>query len=258
MKAIIIAAGPGTRLRPLTADLPKGMLTIHGQPLIERAIELYRAHGIPDISIIRGYKREKINFPNITYFENTDFWNNNILHSLMYARAKLEEALHVGEELVISYSDIWYTEGILTALIKDAHDIAAIVDTDWQKRYDGRTEHPISEAENVILDEEKKILQIGKHLSTLHLPRQKQGEFIGLWKFTPRGTEVFLGHFDRLDALLKKTDPYQHAQEWQRSYIADIFQDMIGQGEKIYGVLIQKNWQEFDTVQDVQRAMQMQ
>ena len=139
MKAIIIAAGPSTRLRPITNDTPKCMLKINGKPIIQNTIEVFRNNGIKDISIIRGYKKEKINFSDITYFENNEFWNNNILHSLMFSRAKLEEAMKTKEEVVISYSDIWYNDGVVKKLLEDKHDISSIVDTDWRDYYDGRT-----------------------------------------------------------------------------------------------------------------------
>lgn len=254
MKAIIIAAGPSTRLLPLTENLPKCMLKIHSKPLIQNTIELFRNNGIDDISVIKGWKKDKINFPDITYFENTDFLNNNILHSLIFARAKLEEAIKTDEEVVITYSDIWYTDHVVKTLLKDKHDIAAIVDTNWQDYYTGRTAHPISEAENVILDYDQKILKIGKHIFTDSIDKNRQGEFIGLWKFTPEGIKIFLKHFDRLNKELKMTDTYQNAKEWQKSYITDIFQEMIDKGEHIYAVLIQKNWKEFDTVQDYLRV----
>ena len=253
MKAIIIAAGPSKRLRQLTKNLPKCMLKINGKPIIQNTIELFRNNHIKDISIIRGYKKEKINFCNMTYFENTDFWNNNILHSLMFARYKLEEALKTNEEVVVSYSDIWYNDKVIKKLLQDKHDITAIIDADWQDYYDGRTEHPISEAENVILDGGKRIVKIGKHIFTEGIQKEKQGEFIGLWKFTPEGTNIFLKHFDRLNSTLKMTDPYQNAKEWQKSYITDIFQEMIDKGEKIYCAPIKKNWAEFDTIQDYKR-----
>ena len=67
MKAIIIAAGPCKRLMPLTDELPKCMLKINGKPILRNTIELFRNNGINDISVIRGYKKEKINFPNVTY-----------------------------------------------------------------------------------------------------------------------------------------------------------------------------------------------
>jgi len=254
MKAIIIAAGPSTRLRPITSDRPKCMLKIDGTPIIQNTVELFRNNGIKDISVIRGYKKERINLLDVTYFENNDFWNNNILHSLMFARAKLEEAINTKEELIISYSDIWYNDGVVKKLLEDGHAISAIVDADWMDYYDGRTDHPISEAENVVMGNNKKILKIGKHIFTDKISKNKQGEFIGLWKFNPEGIKIFLKHFDRLNSILNKTDPYQSAKEWQKSYITDIFQEMIDEGEELYCVLIQKNWKEFDTVQDFIRV----
>ena len=253
MKAIVIAAGPCTRLRPLTDDNPKCMLKIKGKPLLQNTLELFRNNGIDDISIIRGYKKEKINYPNITYFENNDFWDNNILHSLMYARTKLEEAMKAGEDVVVSYSDIWYSDSVVKDLIKSKDPIASVVDTDWKSYYDRRIDHPISEAENVVFDDNKYILKIGKHILNDIISNSNHGEFIGLWKFTTKGIKTFLKHFDRLNSTLKKTEPYQNTKEWQKSYITDIFQELIDQGEKVNCVLIQKNWMEFDTVQDFER-----
>ena len=97
------------------------------------------------------------------------------------------------------------------------------------------------------------MLKIGKHIFTNDTAKDKQGEFIGLWKFTPKGAKIFLEHFDKLNSRLKLTDPYQNTKEWQKSYITDILQEMIDTGVKIYCVLIQQNWMEFDTVQDFKK-----
>lgn len=253
MKAIIIAAGPSTRLRPLTDNLPKCLLEINGKPILQNTIDIFRDNGITDISVVRGWKSEKINHPNITCFENKDFMNNNILHSLICARPKLEEAIKKKQDVVITYSDIWYNDSVVKALLKSKQAIASIVDIDWESYYDGRTDHPIEEAENIIMDDNKKMLKIGKHIFTNNTPKDRQGEFIGLWKFTPEGTTIFLKHFDRLNSALKMTDPYQNTKEWQKSYITDIFQEMIDQGETLYCVPIRNNWMEFDTIQDYER-----
>ncbi|MFH1173770.1 MAG: phosphocholine cytidylyltransferase family protein [archaeon] len=254
MKAIIIAAGPCKRLRPLTDDLPKCMLHINGKPILQNTLELLREKGIRDISVIRGYKKEKINFPSITYFENTDFWNNNILHSLLFARPKLEEANEKREHVIVSYSDIWYDASVLNALWEKEGDIVSTIDINWLQHYDGRTNHPLQEAEKVILDENDNIVRIGKHILLEELPENRHGEFIGLWKFSPQGIHIFLRHFDRVHALLKMTDPHQHASEWQKSYITDMFQELIDQGERLDCARIKENWAEFDTVQDFMLA----
>ena len=92
MKAIILAAGPGSRLRPLTNSLPKCMLPIKGKPILQNILDLFRANGVADITVVTGHQGDKITDPNISRVVNRDYLNNNILHSMMCARAKLEEA----------------------------------------------------------------------------------------------------------------------------------------------------------------------
>ena len=79
-KALIIAAGLGSRLKKHTENLPKCMLDFGGKTLLQRQLDSYKKCGIKDISLIRGYKKEKINYKGIEYFENTDYKNNNILN----------------------------------------------------------------------------------------------------------------------------------------------------------------------------------
>lgn len=217
-------------------------------------MDAFKTNGILDLSIIRGYKKEKISFPNVTYFENSDFMTNNILHSLMNARPKIEQAISSKEDIIVSYSDIWYEPAVVRQLIQSKELISAVVDTDWEEYYEGRTDHPIEEAENVIFDDSQHILKIGKHIITEKKLKENQGEFIGLWKFTPEGAQIFLDTFDQLNNKLGMTDPYQNTKEWQKSYITDIFQELTDRNVKIHVTVIQKGWKEFDTVQDFKKA----
>ena len=61
MRAIIIAAGMGIRLNPLTNDKPKCMLEIKGKTILQHQLDVFHANGITDISVIKGYKKEVIN-----------------------------------------------------------------------------------------------------------------------------------------------------------------------------------------------------
>ena len=79
-KALIIAAGLGSRLKEHTENLPKCMLDFGGKTLLQRQLDIYKKNSIKDISVIRGYKKEKIKYKGIKYFENTDYKNNNILN----------------------------------------------------------------------------------------------------------------------------------------------------------------------------------
>ena len=79
-KALIVAAGLGSRLKAHTENIPKCMLDFGGKTLLERQLSAYRDCGIDNISVIRGYKKNKINYKNLNYFYNKDYENNNILN----------------------------------------------------------------------------------------------------------------------------------------------------------------------------------
>ena len=67
------------------------MLDFGGKTLLQRQLDAYKKCGVKDISLIRGYKKEKINYKGIKYFENTDYKNNNILNSIFYAEKIINE-----------------------------------------------------------------------------------------------------------------------------------------------------------------------
>ena len=110
MKAIIIAAGPGSRLKDKTSDRPKCMLEFNGRPLLEHQMEALRKAGVAEISVIKGYRKEKINYPELKYYINDDYLNNNILHSLFHAEDEMDG------EFIAVYSDILYDSSIVSRL----------------------------------------------------------------------------------------------------------------------------------------------
>ena len=125
-KVLIIAAGLGSRLKKHTENLPKCMLDFGGKTLLQRQLDAYKKCGIKDISLIRGYKKEKINFKGIKYFENTDYKNNNILNSIFYAE-KI-----INGNIIISYSDILFDSSVVERTLDSDHDISVVVDIDWR------------------------------------------------------------------------------------------------------------------------------
>ena len=73
MKAIILAAGEGRRLRPLTKNKPKCMVELFGKNLLDWKIDVLKKCGISDIIIITGYMSEKINLKQVRFYENKLF-----------------------------------------------------------------------------------------------------------------------------------------------------------------------------------------
>jgi len=244
-KALVIAAGLGSRLEKHTKNLPKCMLDFGGKTLLQRQLDSYKKNGIKDISLIRGYKKEKINYKGIRYFENNDFENNNILNSIFYA----EEVIH--GNIIISYSDILFDPSVVERTLNSDHDISVVVDIDWRGYYVGRKDHPVSEAENVIFNSNNEVEKIGK-INTGN--QDVHGEFIGMIKLSNRGTEIFKEHFHRL----KKSywnKPFQRAKIFQKAYLTDFIQELVDIGIKVHCVIIESGWKEIDTVEDYKKAL---
>ena len=244
-KALVIAAGLGSRLKKHTKNLPKCMLDFGGKTLLQRQLDSYKKNGIKDISLIRGYKKEKINYKGIRYFENNDFENNNILNSIFYA----EEVIH--GNIIISYSDILFDPSVVERTLNSDHDISVVVDIDWRGYYVGRKDHPISEAENVIFNSNNEVEKIGK-INTGN--QDVHGEFIGMIKLSNRGTEIFKEHFHRLKKIYWNK-PFQRAKIFQKAYLTDFIQEIVDIGIKVHCVIIESGWKEIDTVEDYKKAL---
>ena len=246
-KAIIIAAGLGSRLGNLTNDKPKCLLEVAGKSLLQHQIDTLKSCGITNISVIKGYKKEKINYPGLKYYINDDYQNNNILNSLFYAEPEMSDAF------ITHYSDILYRKEVVERLLTSQGDISVVIDINWQDYYLGRTDHPIEEAEKVIFDANNQVVEIGKILVKEEV---NWGEFIGMAKFTKRGAEIFKRHFHQAKKLYWGK-PFQQASIFQKAYLTDMFQEMIDLGVLISCVIIAKGWIEIDTVQDFGRAEKM-
>ena len=248
MKVIIIAAGPSTRLRPLTEYKPKCLLEIEGKSILERTMDVFRHHGVDDFVIVRGYQKDKINLPNITYYDNDDYYNNNILESLFYA----EEAMNEG--FIFTYSDILYSRNVVKKLLDSPHDFSFIVDTKWRKRYEGRTKHPTDEAELAIVEDGKII-----HLSKFYNPDFGYGEFIGLGKFSKKGAEILTRNYNRAkyNKTCKFEGRFHDAMSMQKAYLTDMLEELIFRGFTMYTVDIQGEWVEMDTDEDFEYAKQL-
>jgi len=184
-----------------------------------------------------------INYPDLIYYINDNYQNNNILHSMFYAEEEMND------EFIAAYSDILYSKNVVKRLLDNKEDISIVVDIDWRGYYKGRTEHPIEEAENVIFDANNNVVKIGKILPDKDAVH---GEFIGMMKCSKNGSLIFKRYFNRLKQIYGGK-PFQRAPVFEKAYLTDIFQDMADYGVKINCVIIEKGWAEIDTVQDFKR-----
>jgi len=247
-KAIILAAGPSSRLSPLTNQLPKCLLSLGKNTILSHILDTLKNEGVENIAMVVGHMREKImeSYPELTYYINSDFRKNNILKSLFYA----EEFMDGG--FIVSYSDIVYSAEMVERLQEADGDIVVVVDTDWRERYKGRTDHPTDEAELVVLNERGHIERISKFLN----PDAAYGEFIGLVKFTPRGSRILIQNYHRVheNKWCGFTGRFHDASSIEVAYLTDMIQELIDRYYPVQMVEVHKDWVEIDTLQDLEYA----
>ena len=110
-KAIIMAAGQGTRLRPITLTTPKPLVKVNGKAMIETAIEALKENGIHEIYIVVGYLKEqfqylKEKYDGITILENNLYDKYNNIYSLYVARDYIENAIILDGDQIIFHKEI--------------------------------------------------------------------------------------------------------------------------------------------------------
>ena len=120
MKAIILSAGEGTRMRPLTLTKPKTMLPVAGKPIIQYNIEALRDCGVKDILLIVGYKEEIVR----NYFKDGSHLGVNISYATQSKLEGTADAIGYGKDfiedsLITLNGDIILDVDILSEIIED-------------------------------------------------------------------------------------------------------------------------------------------
>jgi choline kinase len=242
MKIIFIAAGSSTRLGTKTLNFPKGLIKINNNSIIGTQLELFNKSD--DIVIITGPNADKFNFKNVTYINDANHKKHDVLGSLMVAKS------HMNNEIVTTYSDIIFDEKILNSIMEFKGDIGIAVELNWEKRYINRDQHPKSEADNVIIHNGE-ILKIKKNISESK-DDQIIGEFIGLMKLSKEGAKIFKNKYSELEKTHE--GKFHNAPSLERAYLTDMLQELINSGLKISPIIINGNWCEIDTPQDIEIA----
>ena len=156
MRMIVLAAGQGTRLRPLTDDRPKCLVPLAGKPLLEWQIETARAAGISDITVIGGYRADQLAKYPVTVVPNPRFETTNMVRSLFCARD------HFGGGFVMSYGDIVYAPPLMRRVLDGNEAIGVAVDKGWRGYWEERSADPLKDAETLRIRADGSLAEIGQ------------------------------------------------------------------------------------------------
>jgi len=179
LKAIILAAGRGSRMKNLTDDRPKCLVELRGKPLIDWQLKALHEAGITEIGIVTGYKRELLIGRRLVEFYNSRWAETNMVSSLACAAEWLE-----AESCIVSYSDIFYDASAVTSLMNCSAKIALTYDANWRALWEERFGDPLLDAETFRLKADGTLAEIGNRPKTVE---EVEGQYMGLLGFTPEG-----------------------------------------------------------------------
>lgn len=240
MKAIVIGAGRGRRLKAMTDTQPKCYAPVAGRRILDWTLDALADAGLREIVFVGGYLLDRIrgDYPGFQYCHNVDWAHNNILASLFCA----EE--HMADGFVCTYSDTLYRGDVVRRAIEHPGDIVLCVDTDWRARYVGRTLHPESDGEKLIAEGDR-VVRIHRDIA----PEAASGEYIGVARFSPRGAALLREHYHRVRAA-HAGRPWREAAVFEKAYKILLFEEMLAQGVTIHRVDTHGHYIEVDTEQD--------
>lgn len=256
MKIIILAAGQGTRLRPLTESKPKCMVELNGESLLERQLTTIRCCGIKeeDIYILTGYRediiRDYLSDTKINLIWNAHFETTNMVCTLMCA----EEILKKETDVVISYGDIIYTPEVLGELLKTKEELSVVVDNEWYQYWARRCDNPLDDAETLMMDSNKYLTEIGQKTTDMS---KIQSQYIGLLRFKNNGVKKVL---ELCREAMRRSDVgkalWKTSRTYEKMYMTDLLQGLVEEGNKLKAVEINRGWYEVDCYEDLQLAEQ--
>lgn len=254
--AIIIAAGFEAELMPLIRDRPKGMLEIKGQTILERQVRALNECGIKDIVVVRGYRKDQINLPNIRTYDNDRFLETGELTSLFLAEGEMNG------RFVFLYGDIVFDPAIVEKLLKSQADISVVVDRAWADHTHSEEEIAHTKPDLVVTqrppvrgyrflpsEESTAVVRIGQRIPL----SEADGEFIGAAMFSEEGAKALRQVYRQAQARCR-TGRFHEAESIERAAFTDLLQELIDCEYQVACVDTYKGWMEIDTFEDYRRA----
>ena len=205
IRAIILAAGRGSRMKNLTSEIPKCLTKIKGKSLLEMQITNFKKAGISDIAIVTGYKNHLLQVYGLKEFYNRYWKETNMVFSLECANNWLENFT-----CIVSYSDIFYKKSAIELLKSDNNKISITYDPKWLSLWNKRFERPIDDAETFKIDGNFQLLEIGYKPKNLN---EIQGQYMGLLKFEPTGWLEFKQMWNEINKINKNISMTEMLQE---------------------------------------------
>lgn len=239
-KALILAAGQGTRLRPFADGVPKCLVKLFGESLLDRQLKALSEAGILDITILGGYQAEKLKPFGYPVIVNREYKTTNMVATLFCAKSAFDGKADV----IISYGDIVYEPSVLSELLHCDAPVCLAADRQWRRYWESRMEKPLDDAETFQMTLNGRVKELGKKPTGYH---EIQAQYMGLIKVNASWALDFARAYNRMDQNLT-----YDGKSFKNMYMTSFLQHLIDSDWDIQAVLVDNGWLEVDTVGDLE------
>lgn len=236
MKAVVLAAGMGRRLHPLSKTIPKGLILVGEKPILRYSLEALKANQISEVILVVGFLQEVIRQQfgreyqglKITYVENNRYQTTGSMYSLSKARDAIGNS-----EIILLESDLLYDPKAMPIMLESPFRdclLTADVSQSGDEVY-------------ICVDEEQRVVELGKDISG-ESKRRALGELVGISRFSRKF----------LSQLFEKAEEEYKSGEYNRHYEECVF-SLSTQGYPVYSLFCENLlWIEIDNEEDLRRA----
>jgi phosphoenolpyruvate phosphomutase len=235
-RGIVLAAGRGLdELGELVKDKPKTMLPIGGKPILGHILDAYRSANVRDLVVVRGFAKESVNLPGVTYVDNDAWSTTGEAASLAAAKASLE-----GAACLVSYGDVMFKKNVLDELLEAEGDFVIAVDS-----LPVAEENKSRVADWVIASEPHSRKTLLGNVTLKEMARTPDaagitGEWTGILKTSANGGKI-------LGELLGKIEPAELA----KLSMQDVLRRLVKDGHSVKVVYSRGGWLDVNTLNDV-------
>ncbi|WP_242722851.1 phosphoenolpyruvate mutase [Microcoleus vaginatus] len=240
--ALILAASRGIQLGKLTEERPKCMLDMQGHTLLSRIVDTYRTVGIKDITVVRGYKKDVVDLPNLHYVDNDNYGSSGELVSLHLGLKNIADDNH---DLIVGYGDVLFKKYILQMLLDSEEDFVVVVDSEKKSSSNNLVRKNYADCS---LPYSKDAFYTKVYLQQIDrdlTENQRSGMWTGLLKVSERAKPILL---DVLNTLLLQPEIQQ------RGRMLILINELIRRGYRVEVLYISGHWLNVDQIQDMLKA----
>ena len=238
--AIILAASRGSAMGSLTEERPKAMLKVKERPILSHIVDVYNSHGIKDITVVRGFQKDAIDLPQLSYADNDNFSKTSELVSFEKALLEVDPV----QDLFVSFGDVLFKPYLLQLMDDFQDEVVIVVDTQWQDSVNkeraadyvhcSEPHSRDSYSHEIFLKDSKEDMD----------PNIIHGEWMGVVKFSNK----------MVPALKQAMQKLKVSSDFDVAKFHDLFSFLVSEGHNIRIVYTTGHWLDIDTLEDLLEA----